>query len=102
MQEDSESDTYRIDPGETVYDDDGQPLGHVTSRTDDRFEVNMRGRNTPQGVGHEELPGQEFGEGYLMWRCGECGEMGHLEDGIPPTCPTCGAPEEALSEVRED
>ncbi|MFW5919329.1 MAG: DUF7130 family rubredoxin-like protein, partial [Halanaeroarchaeum sp.] len=50
----------------------------------------------------EEIPGQEFGEGYLMWRCDECGEMDDLEDGMPETCPACGAPREAIEKVLED
>jgi rubrerythrin len=52
--------------------------------------------------GTEEIPGQEFGEGYLMWRCTVCGEMDEIEDGMPEVCPSCGAEKEALTEVRED
>jgi rubrerythrin len=74
----------------------------VTSTTDDGFEVETRDSNDPQGEDYEEIPGQGLGEGYLMWRCSECGKMGELDDGIPSECPNCGAPEEALSEVQED
>jgi len=53
-------------------------------------------------VSNEETPGQEFGEGYIMWRCTDCGEMGELDDGLPAECPNCGAPKEALAKQRED
>ena len=41
----------------------------------------------------EHDPGQEFGEGYIMWRCENCGEMGELDDGLPEECPNCGSDE---------
>ncbi|WP_255196171.1 DUF7130 family rubredoxin-like protein [Halorarius litoreus] len=56
----------------------------------------------PHAPSGEEVPGQSFGEGYLMWRCGECGEMGDLEDGFPETCPNCDAPKEELLYWIED
>lgn len=88
-----------IEPGEPVYTKAGQLVGRVSGFTDDGFEVET---GASDGVDQEEIPGQEFGEGYLMWQCGECGEMGELEDSIPSSCPNCDAPREALSEVRED
>lgn len=101
-EDNSYAETTVIGPGETIYDGDGQPLGRVVSMTDDGFEVETIDPDGSRGDDKEELPGQEFGEGYLMWRCRECGEMGDLEDGMPSTCPSCGAPEEALAEVVED
>jgi rubrerythrin len=53
-------------------------------------------------VSEAEAPGQEFGEGYIRWRCTDCGEMGELDDGLPEACPNCGAPKEALAKQRED
>ncbi|MGB9933417.1 DUF7130 family rubredoxin-like protein [Haloarcula amylolytica] len=91
-----------IEPGEYVYTKTGQLVGRVSGFTTDGFEVETVETNARDGVDQEEIPGQEFGEGYLMWQCGECGEMGELEDSIPSTCPNCDAPREALSEVRED
>ncbi|QIO24908.1 hypothetical protein [Haloarcula sp. JP-L23] len=88
-----------IEPGEVVYDSDGRPVGRVSGLTDDGFEVEAI---DPDESEIEERPGQEFGEGYLMWKCGECGEMGELDEGLPETCPNCGAPEEAISAVQED
>lgn len=96
-----------IDPGEPVFDDDGELLGYVNGYTDDGFEVETAAGDSPsgdssEGVGSEEVPGQTFGEGYLMWKCTECGEMGDLDDGMPEVCPNCGAPREAIAEARED
>lgn len=88
-----------IEPGETVYDSDDRVLGRVTGFTERGFEVEPVDRDDAES---EELPGKEFGEGYLMWRCTECGEMGDLEHGMPGSCPSCGAPEEAVTAVRED
>ncbi len=87
-----------IEPGELVYDSDGQPVGRVSGFTDDGFEAEIG----PEESAAEELPGKEFGEGYLMWRCGECGKMDELREGIPKSCPDCGAPAEAISFVEED
>lgn len=92
----------RIETGQMVFNEDGELLGVVTGMTEVGFEVKRRERSDSQGSDQEELPGQEFGEGYLMWRCGECGEMGKLEEGMPPICPNCGAPEEKLTAVEED
>lgn len=88
-----------IEPGELVYDSDSRPVGRVSGLTDDGFEVEV---TPPDGSEVEELPGQEFGEGYLMWRCTECGEMDELEEGLPGSCPNCSAPREAISVVEED
>lgn len=91
-----------IEPGEQVFDDDGELLGRVSGITDDGFEVETVAEDGSDGVGSEEVPGQTFGEGYLMWECTECGEMGDLDDGMPEVCPNCGAPREAIAEARED
>lgn len=88
-----------IDPGELLYDSDGRPVGRVSGLTDDGYEVEAV---DPDGSDIEELPGQEFGEGFLMWRCGDCGEMDELDEGLPESCPSCGAPREAISVVQED
>jgi rubrerythrin len=99
MDRENRVDEVSIGPGTPVHDSDGQLLGHVTNLTNDGFEVKFADSEENTG---EELPGQEFGEGYLMWRCTECGEMGELEDGIPDSCPSCGAPREALINAQED
>jgi len=103
MDEDSSdlADTRSIQPGELVYDDDGQLVGRITGMTNQGFEVRtVEERSDSETL--EEIPGKDFGEGYLMWRCTECGEMGPLDEGFPDECPNCGAAEEMLSEARED
>lgn len=100
-----------IESGDTVYDDDGHVLGIVTEFTDDGFgvevieagpDVSQTDESTDETGEEEDIPGKEFGEGYLMWRCEECGEMGDLADGIPETCPDCGAPKEYIHMAQED
>jgi rubrerythrin len=81
--------TESIKPGAAVYTDDGLEVTQLDS--DDLHERDP-----------DELPGQEFGEGYLMWRCDGCGEMGDLNDGFPAACPDCDAPRTAITAVRED
>ncbi|MFW5919202.1 MAG: DUF7130 family rubredoxin-like protein [Halanaeroarchaeum sp.] len=95
----TDSERSALEPGEIVYDRRARPVGRITGTTDDGFAVEA----VPvDGDESEELPGQEFGEGYLMWRCSECGEMGELDDGMPEACPNCDVEKEALSEVLED
>ena len=98
----SDRDNKPISLGETVYDEDGQVLGQVSEYTTDGFQVATTESGSTSGDNAETIPGEEFGEGFLMWRCSECGEMGDLEDGIPDSCPACGAPEEAIAAVEED
>jgi len=88
-----------IEPGELVYDGDNEVVGRVSGLSDSGFEVEAVESDESEV---EEVPGQEFGEGYLMWRCGECGEMDELEDGLPTSCPNCNAPKEAITAVEED
>jgi len=83
----ADPDDEPITPGETVYDEDGQVLGQVSGYTTDGFEVKIGEGGSASGDDAETIPGQEFGEGYLMWRCSECGEMGDLGSGMPDTCP---------------
>ncbi|WP_350355464.1 DUF7130 family rubredoxin-like protein [Halorarius litoreus] len=99
MDDQNHSHSASIKPGEVVYDSNGRPVGRVSGLIDDGFEVEAM---DPHESEVEELPGQEFGEGYLMWRCAECGEMGELERELPEACPNCSAPREAISPVQED
>lgn len=117
------SESASIESGTVVYDSDGNKLGVIVGMTGEGFEVaiddEFEGVNedgTVEGelsvddesTSTEELqesereskPGKEFGEGYLMWRCNECGEMGELEDGLPTECPNCGS--ENVTKWRED
>ncbi|WP_232701895.1 DUF7130 family rubredoxin-like protein [Halobacterium wangiae] len=112
---DDPPETVSIESGDTVYDDDGHVLGIVDEFTDEGFgvEVIEAGPDVEMAEAHaektdhgdedeEDIPGKEFGEGYLMWRCEDCGEMGDLDDGIPEECPNCGAPKEHIHMAQED
>ena len=116
-----------IETGRVVYDDDGTPLGVISGFTDEGFEVAItedvesvdeegraavddpdteseQARKTDEESlrtsEQEHQPGHEFGEGYLMWRCANCGEMGELDDGLPSSCPNCGS--EDVNKWKED
>jgi rubredoxin len=108
---DDAQETASIETGDTVYDDDGRVLGIVTEFTDEGFAVQVvQAGPSVSDVDHddhdgedtEDIPGKDFGEGYLMWRCEDCGEMGDLDDGIPEQCPECGAPKEHIHMAQED
>lgn len=101
----AEAEQRPIEPGMVVYNHEGDQLGVVTEMTGEGFEVSIREeRLSVDEEGYADVqehnPGQEFGEGYIMWRCDECGEMGELEDGLPDECPNCGA--EAVRKWKED
>ncbi len=99
MDDQNQAHSTSIEPGELVYDSDNRAVGRVSGLTDDGFEAEAM---EPDESEMEELPGQEFGEGYLMWRCTECGEMDELDNGLPDSCPNCDAPREAITAVEED
>jgi len=90
-----------VEPGQAVYDDDGTPLGTIRGFDSDGFYV-----TTQEGIealsSEHVSAGHEFGEAELAWRCDECGEMGGIKDGLPDSCPDCGAPKEALFYWTED
>jgi len=102
----STSEDVAVQRNEEIYNDGGVLVGVVGEATDDGFVVDTVASVTVEhgdaATSAEEEPGQEFGEGYLVWRCTECGEMGDLDDGLPETCPNCGAPREGLAKQRED
>lgn len=91
-----------VKPGAAVYNAKGLLLGRVSGFTAEGFEVDRVDIDDPDAPPKEEIPGQEFGEGYLMWRCSKCGEMGEIADGLPETCPNCGAPKEYINYWTED
>jgi len=88
-----------VKPGQRLYDSDGRGIGVVCGITGDGFEVSPTERVV--GVDLEHDPGGAVGEGYLVWRCAECGEVGDLET-VPGACPGCGAEREALYAWIED
>ncbi len=100
------SDDVSVQRNEEIFNDEGTLIGVVGDATAEGFTVETVASATVEHGdavrGDDQDPGQEFGEGYIMWRCTECGEMGELEAGLPETCPNCGAPKEALAKQRED
>lgn len=118
------SEEATIENGATVYGEDGAELGVVTGSTADGFTVTLNeeveyveqehesevsdpgeegGATEDESHGidpDEHDPGPAFGEGFIMWRCDECGEMGELDDGLPEECPNCGS--ERVNKWKED
>ncbi len=82
--------------GQTVYDAEGNELGRVRNLDDGGFYV-----TTEDGVSTREQAESKAGEKTLMWRCEECGEVGHIDD-VPSMCPSCGASGESISYLQED
>ena len=91
----------QLDLGQTLYDEDGNEVGNIRGFDDAGVYVTMREGYESLSVEHARA-GHEFGEGYLMWRCTECGEMDEIEGGLPDECPNCGAPKEDLYYWTED
>ena len=91
----------QLNLGETVYNEDGEELGEVRGFERGGFFVTTREGIESLSVEHSRA-GHEYGEGELMWRCTECGEMGEIDMGVPDDCPNCGAPKEALMYWTED
>lgn len=93
-------DVTQLDLGQTVYDEDGTPIGTIRGFDEDGFFVTTRDGIESLSIEHERS-GHAFGEAELMWRCGECGAMGDVSS-VPDTCPDCGAEREALYYWTED
>lgn len=90
-----------IDFGETVYTEDGEPVGTVRGIQEGGVFVTTREGVEALSVEHVRS-GHQFGEAELVWRCMECGEMGPIEDGLPDRCPGCSAARENLMYWTED
>ncbi|MFD1512648.1 DUF7130 family rubredoxin-like protein [Halomarina rubra] len=89
-----------VKPGQQVFDEAGNELGIIHGLTERGFQVRID--ETVEHIELETDPGHEFGEGYLMWRCSECGEMGRLDGGYPEECPNCGTPKRDIYAWLED
>jgi Zn finger protein HypA/HybF involved in hydrogenase expression len=101
MPEDSEvASTDRVlKPGQRVYDEAGRVIGVIQAITDIGVEVNTD--SDVETLSLRQSPSVNLGEGYLVWRCSECGELGELNQ-IPDHCPSCGASKDTLYAYLED
>ena len=79
--------------GATVDTEDGDALGTVRGFDTDGFFVTTRGGIASLSVEHERA-GHALGEAELLWRCGDRGKMGDLDDGVPDAWPSCDASKE--------
>ncbi|MFC7135909.1 DUF7130 family rubredoxin-like protein [Halobaculum litoreum] len=84
-----------------MFTESGRAIGTV--RGVDEHGVNV---TTLEGIRslsiEHERAGHEFGEGELVWRCSDCGEVGDLDGGLPDACPNCDAPREHRYYRTED
>jgi len=101
MPEDSEvaSTDRALKPGQRVYDEAGRVIGVIQAITDIGVEVNTD--SDVETLSLRQSPSVNLGEGYLVWRCSECGELGELNQ-IPDHCPSCGASKDTLYAYLED
>jgi rubrerythrin len=88
-----------LKPGQRVYDEAGQVIGVIQAITDIGVEVNTD--SDVETLSLRQSPSVNLGEGYLVWRCSECGELGDINQ-IPDHCPSCGASEDTLYAYLED
>lgn len=86
-------------PGAPIYDQHGRKLGTIDRYTDLGIEVELL--DTVEEITLRRRATADFGEGYLVWRCAACGEIGDLAV-IPDACPDCGAQKEELYAYLED
>ncbi|WP_435359895.1 DUF7130 family rubredoxin-like protein [Haloarchaeobius sp. DFWS5] len=97
----SESEQTRLRFGTDIYTEDGTKVGTVRGFDEHGFYVTAD--DGMQGMSIEHIrAGHEFGEGELMWRCWNCGEMGRLDGDIPDNCPDCNASKEDIYYWTED
>ncbi len=93
-------DSPTVTIGTTVYTEDGEEIGTVRGFDPDGFFVTTREGVEALSVEHERSGGA-FGEAELLWRCGQCGAVGNIDE-IPETCPDCGAAREEIYYWTED
>jgi ABC-type ATPase with predicted acetyltransferase domain len=86
-------------PGQRLYDSTGREIGIIRAITESGIEASVYTDIDTLSLKH--APGADAGEGYLLWRCSECGELGDLER-IPDECPGCGKGREHLYAYLED
>ena len=99
--DESEDEAMSLTFGQTVYNDEGEPVGTVRGMEEGGVYVSTREGLEGLSIEHSRS-GHSWGEAELMWRCLNCGEMGELEDELPETCPNCGTEKENLMYWTED
>jgi|SRR6056297_1714068 len=87
--------------GKTVYDEDGEVIGHVRGFDEHGFYVSTEEGVEGWSIEHSRA-GHDWGEAELMWRCWECGEMGRIDGDLPEACPGCGTSKEDIYYWTED
>lgn len=98
----SDDEPLGLEFGETLYTEDGRPVGVVQGIDQSRVVVSLGEHVEVVDLERHQRSGQSFGEAELMWRCTNCGEMGEIDDGLPETCPNCGTERENLMYWTED
>ena len=102
-EEDDDFDRKAVDVavGQALYTEAGDQVGTVRGVEEGGVFVATRGGVEALSVEHARS-GHDFGAAELVWRCIECGEMGHIRDVVPDGCPNCGAAREDLMYWTED
>jgi len=90
-----------ISIGQTLYTDDGTSIGTIRGIEEGGVFLSIRDGVESLSVEHARS-GHAFGEAELVWRCTVCGEMGHIQDGLPDGCPGCASDREQLMYWTED
>ena len=90
----------RMSYGETVYNEEGEPLGTIRGFDEHGFYVTVE--DGIEALSSEHISTGAAAEAELMWRCWECGAMGEIDDDIPENCPDCGARKEDIYYWTED
>ncbi|QLG64223.1 DUF7130 family rubredoxin-like protein [Halorarum salinum] len=99
--EDVEPEGHELAFGQTLYTEDGEPVGTIRGIEEGGLFLSTRDGVESLSIEHARS-GQAFGEAELMWRCMNCGEMGEIDDGLPDGCPNCGIERESLMYWTED
>lgn len=86
------------EPGETVYTEEGDLVGRIERVDADGIHIVPAG---DPGDAPAVTPGRGYGEADLVWRCGQCGEVGEIES-MPDHCPNCGASREEIYYLTQD
>ena len=101
MSSKEQTEDVQVKFGMPLFSEDGTKVGTVRGFDENGFFVTTREGIVGMSVEHLRA-GHELGEGELMWRCLECGEMGDIDADIPDNCPNCGTERENIYYWTED